>query len=187
MSPALWYFSRATGLVSLVLFTSVVVLGCLGAGRFTSTSWPRLTVAALHRNLALVSLAFLALHIGSAVIDTYVTLAWIDVVVPFASTYQPFWVGLGAVAIDLLAAIVITSLVRAHIPARVWRAVHWLAYLCWPVALVHGIGMVEADTNRGWILVVEIACVVAVVAAVAFRVMATNPDTEARKLSPMRR
>jgi len=183
MGSALWYFSRATGLVSLVLFTAVVVLGALGAGRFERRGWSRLTTATLHRNLALTSLVFLAAHITSAVLDSYVQLRWVDVLIPFVSAYHAFWVGLGAVAIDLLLAIVVTSLLRTRIPARAWRAVHWLAYLCWPVALVHGIGMAEADANRGWIFTLDLLCVIAVAVAVVTRVMSTHPDTEARKLS----
>jgi DMSO/TMAO reductase YedYZ heme-binding membrane subunit len=187
MSSALWYFSRASGLVSLVLFTGVVVLGALGAGRFATREWPRFAMAALHRNLALTSLVFLAVHIASAIIDGYVPLAWLDTVVPFGSAYQPFWVGLGAVALDLLLALVLTSLARARIRPRLWRAVHWLAYLCWPVALIHGIGMAESDAAHGWILALDVLCVLAVLGAVAFRVAASDPDTQARKLSPLRK
>jgi predicted ferric reductase len=170
MSSAVWYFSRATGLVSLVLFTGVVVLGALGAGRFATREWPRFTVAAVHRNLALTSLAFLAAHIASAVLDGYVPLGWLDVVVPFGADYQPLWVGLGAVAIDLVLAIVVTSLVRTRLPARVWRTVHWLAYLCWPVALVHGFGMAEDDSAYGWIVALDVLCVLAVLGSAGYRV-----------------
>lgn len=170
MSSAVWYFSRATGLVSLVLFTGVVVLGALGAGRFATREWPRFAVAAVHRNLALTGLAFLAVHIASAILDGYVSLGWLDVVVPFGADYQPLWVGLGAVATDLLLAIVVTSLVRTRLPARAWRAVHWLAYLCWPVALVHGFGMAEDDAALGWIVALDVLCVLAVLGAAGYRV-----------------
>ncbi|WIX92726.1 ferric reductase-like transmembrane domain-containing protein [Amycolatopsis sp. DG1A-15b] len=169
MSSAVWYFSRATGLVSLALFTGVVVLGALGAGRFATRGWPRFTVAAVHRNLALTSLAFLAAHIASAILDGYVPLGWLDVVVPFGAGYQPLWVGLGAVAIDLVLAIVVTSLVRTRLPARAWRAVHWLAYLCWPVALVHGFGMAEDDSAYGWIAALDALCVLAVLGSAGYR------------------
>ncbi|MGW3965510.1 ferric reductase-like transmembrane domain-containing protein [Amycolatopsis sp. NPDC005003] len=165
----IWYFSRAAGLVSLVLCTGVVVLGALGAGRFATRGWPRFAVAAVHRNLALTSLAFLAAHIAAAVLDGYVPLGWLDVVVPFGADYQPLWVGLGAVAIDLLLAIVVTSLVRTRLPARAWRGVHWLAYLCWPVALVHGFGMAENDAAYGWIAALDVLCVLAVLGAVGYR------------------
>ena len=169
MSAAVWYFSRATGLVSLVLFTGVVVLGALGAGRFATREWPRFTVAAVHRNLALTSLAFLVAHIASAILDGYVPLGWLDVVVPFGADYEPLWVGLGAVATDLLAAIVVTSLVRTRLPARAWRAVHRLAYLCWPVALVHGLGMAETDSAHGWIVALDVLCVLAVLGSAGYR------------------
>ncbi|WP_033262459.1 ferric reductase-like transmembrane domain-containing protein [Amycolatopsis vancoresmycina] len=179
MSSAVWYFSRATGLVSLVLFTGVVVLGALGAGRFATRAWPRFAVAAVHRNLALTSIAFLAAHIASAVLDGYVSLSWLDVVVPFGAGYQPLRVGLGAVAIDLLLAIVVTSVLRTRIPPRAWRAVHWLAYLCWPVALVHGFGMAEDDAAYGWIAALDALCVLAVAAVVAYRA------TSARKFAAL--
>ncbi|GHG08096.1 MULTISPECIES: ferric reductase-like transmembrane domain-containing protein [Amycolatopsis] len=179
MSSAVWYFSRASGLVSLVLFTGVVVLGALGAGRFATREWPRFAVAAVHRNLALTSLAFLAAHIASAILDGYVPLGWLDVVVPFGAGYQPLWVGLGAVAIDLLIAIVVTSLVRTRLPARAWRAVHWLAYLCWPVALVHGFGMAENDAAFGWIVALDVLCVLAVLGSAGYRA------TRARKFAAL--
>lgn len=185
MTSAVWYFSRATGLVSLVLFTGVVVLGALGAGRFATRQWPRFTLAALHRNLALTSVVFLAAHIASAILDGYVSLSWLDVVLPFGADYQPLWVGFGAVAVDLLPAIVVTSLVRTRIPARAWRAVHWLAYLCWPVALGHGIGMAENDAAHGWLITLDVLCVLAVFGAVAFRLSSTDADAETRKLSPL--
>jgi predicted ferric reductase len=182
MSPALWYVSRATGLVSLVLFTATVVLGTMNASRFATAGWPRFTISALHKNVSLMSVAFLAVHISTAILDTYVSLHWVDAVVPFVSSYQPFWLGLGTTALDLLLAVIITSLVRARIPLRGWRAVHWLSYLSWPVALIHGIGMAQSDSNLTWVLALEISCVVAVVIAVAWRALASHPDTEARKL-----
>lgn len=181
----MWYFSRATGLVSLVLFTAVVVLGALGAGRFATRAWPRFTVAAVHRNLALTGVAFLVAHIATAILDGYVSLSWLDVLVPFGASYRPLWVGLGAVAIDLLLAIVVTSLLRTRIPARAWRAVHWLAYLCWPVALAHGFGMAEDDAAYGWIVALDALCVLAVLGAAAYRATRRDADTATRKLSPL--
>jgi sulfoxide reductase heme-binding subunit YedZ len=183
MSPALWYVSRAMGLVSLVLLTATVVLGTMTAGRFATAGWPRFTISALHKSIALVSVAFLAIHISTAILDSYVSLHWADAVVPFVSSYQPFWLGLGTLALDLLLAVVITSLVRTRIPLRAWRAVHWLSYFSWPVAVIHGIGMAQSDGNRTWILALDICCVAAVVIAVVRRAMARHPDTEARDLT----
>jgi hypothetical protein len=103
------------------------------------------------------------------VIDGFAPIGWVDVVVPLTSPYRPLWVGLGALSFDLLLAVVITSLLRQRIGYRVWKAIHWFSYACWPLALVHGMGT-GSDTKLGWALALEAACVVAVVVAVWWRV-----------------
>jgi len=179
---ALWYSSRATGLVSLLLLTGTVVLGALNTGRFSSRGWPRFAVAAIHRNLSLISVAFLAVHVTTAVIDPYAGIGWLDVIVPFGSVYRPFWLGLGAVAGDLFIAVLATSLVRLRIGVRAWRVVHWAGYACWPIAVLHGLGTAATtDRHSGWFLALDLSCVAAVTVATGWRVIAVHPDTQARK------
>lgn len=178
---ALWYASRATGLAALLLLTAVVVTGAAGSARFAAAGWPRFATAALHRNLTLLCLAFLTIHISTAIIDPYVAIAWVDAVVPFASAYHPFSVGLGALALDLLAALVISSLARPAINARAWRVLHWAAYACWPVAVAHGLGVAGADSRLVWVRILTGVCVGAVVAVVGWRARARHPDTQARR------
>ena len=178
---ALWYSSRATGLVSLVLLTVTVVLGALNVGRLASRSWPRFAVAAIHRNIALLTITFLAVHIAAAIIDPYAGIGWLDAIVPFGSVYRPFWLGLGAVAGDLFLAVVATSLLRTRIGVRTWRAVHWATYACWPVAVVHGLGTGGADSRLGWVLGLTGVCVLAVAAAVGWRLTTNHPDTLVRR------
>ncbi|MDR6324642.1 ferric reductase-like transmembrane domain-containing protein [Actinoplanes couchii] len=134
----LWYFARGTGVVSLVLLTVVVALGVGARSGRTAFGLPRFAVNLLHRNAALLSVLFLAGHVIALLFDSYANLDPIDLVVPFVGSYRPFWLGLGTVALDLLAAIVITSLLRHRLGARTWRIVHWLAYLSWPIALPTG-------------------------------------------------
>src|SRR6478735_84513 len=124
MEEILWFVSRAAGLVSLLMLTGTVVLGCAHATRASTGGWQRFTLHALHRNLSLLAVVFLAVHIVSAISDGYVDLKWVDAVVPFVSGYHPFWLGLGAIAFDLLLAVIITSLLRARLSHRVWRSVH---------------------------------------------------------------
>ena len=108
--------------------------------RWQSSSWPRFLSAELHRNLALLSVVFLVIHVVTAILDPFVSLGWLSIVVPLASDYRPLWVGLGALSVDLFIAIVVTSLLRARFGQRVWRAVHWLAYASWPLAVLHSLG-----------------------------------------------
>ncbi|KPI14902.1 Ferric reductase domain protein transmembrane component domain-containing protein [Actinobacteria bacterium OK074] len=168
-SETLWYANRATGAVTLVLFTVVVLLGIAVRLRGRIPGLPRFGTVSLHRTLSLSATAFLAAHIAVAVLDGYVNITAVDAVVPFLSDYQPLWLGLGTVAFDLLLAVVVTSLLRERLGHRTWRAVHWLAYASWPVALVHGIG-IGTDTGTDWMTWLTVSCVAAVVAAFGLRV-----------------
>jgi predicted ferric reductase len=168
---ALWYLTRGTGVVSLVLLTAVVLLGVTTSLRWSSERWPRFLVAGLHRNLTLLALAFLAAHIGTTVADGYAPVALKDAFLPFGSAYRPVWVGLGTVAFDLLLALVATSLLRARVGARLWRGLHWLAYASWPAAVLHGLGT-GSDANTGWMIVLTAVCVGSVVPAVLARTAA---------------
>jgi methionine sulfoxide reductase heme-binding subunit len=168
--PFLWYATRATGLVTMLLLTASVLLGVLTSGRFASGNWPRFLTVGLHRNISLLVLVFLALHVGTTVIDTFVSIPLASAFVPFISSYKPFWLGLGAVALDLLVALVATSLVRNRLGLRAWRWVHWTAYVCWPVALVHGLG---AGTDRStlWVFVLTLTCAAVVAGAATWRLV----------------
>jgi methionine sulfoxide reductase heme-binding subunit len=165
----LWYLSRATGAVSLLLLTLVVLGGIIIRSGVAGPRLPGFVLLGLHRNVSLLALAFLVVHIASAIIDPYASIRLVDAVVPFGSAYRPFWLGLGALAFDMLLAIIITSLLRVRLGLRAWRMVHWLAYAVWPVALVHGLGT-GTDNGQLWMLGLTGACVVTVVVAGAWRI-----------------
>lgn len=167
-SQTLWYLTRGTGVISLVLLTTSVALGVSEVVRFTSPGWPRFVVAALHKNVALLATSFVAVHVLTAILDSFASISVVDALVPFVGKYRPLWLGLGAVAFDLLAAVVITSLLRERIGHRVWRLVHWSAYACWPVAFLHGLGT-GSDTRYQWAVALNVGCLTAVLIAVLFR------------------
>ena len=177
---AMWYLSRGTGAVSLVLLTISVALGIVDVRRWRAEGWPRFVVDRLHRNASLLVVVFLGLHILTSVADRFAPISLKDAVIPLAGTYRPLWLGLGALAFDLLLALTITSLLRARIGFRSWRAVHWLAYVCWPVALLHGLGT-GSDAKRGWMLLLVGLCVVAVWFAAWVRLAASSPERPARR------
>ncbi|GIL27927.1 ferric reductase-like transmembrane domain-containing protein [Actinocatenispora comari] len=165
---ALWYATRGTGVVALLLLTGTVLLGLLGPLRTASPRWPRFVVGGLHRNLSLLAVAFVGAHVATSVLDTYAGIGWWDAIVPFGSVYRPFWLGLGAVAFDLLLAVIVTSLLRGRIRYRWWRAVHWLSYACWPLAIVHAWGT-GTDAGGGWVLASTLGCLAAVAALAVTR------------------
>jgi sulfoxide reductase heme-binding subunit YedZ len=173
----LWFTTRGSGIVSLILATVVVCLGILTTMRWQRSEWPRFLTAELHRSIALLSIAFLALHIVTAVLDPFTALGWAAAVIPFASSYRPIWVAFGVISMDLGIAVVITSLLRDRIGLRAWRLVHWASYAAWPMAVIHTVGS-GSDAFAPWMLGVTAACVLAVGLAAAWRVAwgRTNRD-----------
>lgn len=165
---ALWYLTRGFGLVDLVLLTVSVALGVAQVARYTGPGVPRFVVAGLHRNVTLVATSLLAVHVATAVADPFAPIGLVDAFVPFVGRYRPLWLGLGALAIDMLLALVVSSLIRERIGPSTWRAIHWCAYACWPVALVHGLGT-GSDSRLGWVQVIYVMCTAMVLAALAWR------------------
>jgi sulfoxide reductase heme-binding subunit YedZ len=165
----LWYATRGTGVVALLLLTAAVVLGVAGTARFETARWPRIMTAGLHRHLSLLAVAFVAVHVLTTVLDPFASIGWAAAVVPFSASYRPLWLGLGAVAFDLLLAVLVTSLLRARLGYRIWRAVHWLAYASWPVALWHGLGA-GTDSRLTWLIGLDAGCVAAVASALWWRI-----------------
>ena len=184
-TTALWYASRATGVVSLALLSLVMIIGMLVNRQGRLPGLPRFAVLGLHRNLSLIAAAFLAIHVLTAVFDGYVTIGLVAIVVPFTSPYEPLWLGLGAVSLDLMAAVLVTSLVRSRLGRRTWRAVHWLAYASWPVAVVHGVYS-SKDLQTGPLLGFTLACIVAVLGALAWRLARARAELPRARQVPER-
>lgn len=179
---SLWFLARGTGVVSLVLLTLVVALGVANVRRLALAGWPRFVIEAVHRNAGLLAVVFLVIHILASVIDPFTPIRVIDAVIPFVSLYRPIWLGLGAVAFDLLIAVVVTSLVRRRLGYRAWRWVHWAAYACWPIAVVHGLGS-GSDIRTKWMLALTAGCVLAIAGAVAVRALDGWPSHLGARLS----
>ena len=178
-STMLWYATRASGLMALVLLTLTMVLGMTTTTRARARNWPGFAQQELHRRISMIAVVFLGLHVLTSVLDTFVNISWVAIVVPFTSSYSRFWVGVGAISLDLMLAVFMTSLLRTKMRPGTWRAVHWLAYLCWPVALAHTFGM-GTDAGEGWVMVLGVVCVAAVVAALGWRLRTVARQSSAR-------
>jgi methionine sulfoxide reductase heme-binding subunit len=174
-STALWYASRATGVVALLLMTAVLLLGLVVTRQGRLPGLPRFAVTGLHRNLSLLAVVFVAVHVLSAIADSYVTIPLTAVVVPLTSPYERLWIGLGAVSLDLTIAVVVTSLLRRHLSRRLWRGVHLLAYASWPVAWLHSITS-STDMRHGSLFLLAVACAIVVVIAAGWRFAAAGRD-----------
>jgi len=169
----LWFVSRASGLVLLVLLTAVMMLGAATRAGWAPRRWPRFAVAELHRTMSLFAVALLALHVLTAILDRYVTIGWAATVIPFLSPYRRLAIGLGTAAADLGAAVLLTSLLRARLGLRWWRGVHWLAYLVWPTAFWHAL-TAGSDLRSGWAAAVGWGSAALVLAAIVARLVSAR-------------
>jgi predicted ferric reductase len=178
-STAFWYATRATGLMALVLLTLTMVLGITTTTRAKARNWPGFAQQEMHRRISILSVVFLGIHVLTSVMDTFVNISWVAIVIPFTSKYSAFWVGVGAIALDLMLAVFVTSLLRERMRPATWRAVHWLAYASWPVAMAHTFGM-GTDAGEGWVVVLGVLCCLSVAAALGWRLYASSRQAVAR-------
>jgi ferric reductase like protein len=181
---AYWYLTRGTGTVALILLTVSVALGVANVRRLRTDRMPRFVLDAVHRNVSLLAMSFLLIHILTSLLDGFAPIRIVDVIIPFISAYRPLWLGFGAVAFDLMVAIVVTSLLRRRFGYRTWRITHWAAYASWPVALLHGLGT-GSDTKAGWMLVLVGGCVIVLIVALVSRATAGWPEHPGARLTAL--
>ncbi|MCU1393823.1 MAG: ferric reductase [Ilumatobacteraceae bacterium] len=173
-SLALWYFTRGSGAISLVLLTLVFALGTPTVVSWGHEHFPRAVVLLVHRNLSLLVVVFVFLHVATTVIDGFAPIGWLDAIIPFRAGYRPLWLGLGAVTVDLLLAVIITSLMRVRLGYRNWQRVHLLSYAMWPIAMLHGLGT-GSDTRFPWMWIIDGSCAAIALASVAWRLKVWRP------------
>lgn len=172
----LWFATRGAGVMTLVLLTATVVLGIATSLRWEGRSTPRFVTATVHRNLSLFALVLLAVHIATSVLDPFAGISSLDAVIPFAGAYRRFWLGMGVLAAEVLAAVALTSVARGRIGPRFWRLVHWGAYASWPLAVVHGLGT-GTDAQAPWLIGLTAACVTVVLITLADRLLRGRRQT----------
>jgi hypothetical protein len=167
-SYAFWALGRGTGLVALVLFTVAIVLGIVARSGRRVPWLGRFGTSDLHRTAALTGTALVGVHVGTLYLDPYAQLKLTDVLLPFAASYRPLWLGLGTVALDTLAIVTVVSLLRHRVGPYVFKAVHWATYALWPAALLHALGS-GSDAATPWLRGLAVVCITAVVTAVGWR------------------
>jgi len=165
----LWFVTRGSGVVSLLIVTASVCLGLLTMARFRHESWPRFFNLEMHRRISLLAIVFTVVHVTAAVLDPFAKLGLAAAIVPLASTYRPLPVAMGVVSMYLFIALIITGLLRSRMPQPLWRAIHWTSYAMWPLALAHSF-LAGSDAGSPWMLAVGGISVGAVGACLLFRI-----------------
>lgn len=170
-NEALWALGRGTGITALGFLTISLALGIATRSGRRFLGLPRFAVADVHRFAALVGTLLVVLHPALLFFDPYAQLRLVDFFVPFLGAYRPLWQGLGTLAFDVLAVVILTSVLRNRIGVRIFRIMHWATYALWPVALAHALGN-GTDTDHNWFLLFGGCCVLTVAAALVWRLRA---------------
>jgi predicted ferric reductase len=144
------------------------VLGIAARSGRSVAPLSRFGVSDLHRAAALTGVGLIGTHVVSLLLDPYAQLRLVDLLLPFLAAYRPLWLGLGTLALDLLAVVTVVSLLRHRLGPRAFRTVHWATYLLWPTALLHALGS-GTDAGTAWFRALGAVCVGAVVIATGWR------------------
>ncbi|MBU6515902.1 MAG: ferric reductase-like transmembrane domain-containing protein [Acidobacteria bacterium] len=184
-TPYLWYTTRATGIVALLLLTVVVTLGTLVANRVGGAFIGRFEVNEIHRSLSMVAVVFLVIHIVTTVLDSFVSTGLASALIPMTSSYKRVPVTLGTISFDLIMAVWVSSLLKLRIKNQTWRFIHWFSWLSYAIALVH-VYLTGTDTHKGVGVVLVLGCAGVVALAGTWRFLRRPTRAAGRTaLSPL--
>lgn len=191
MNPQFWwYVARASGLIAWLALTASVLWGVV----LSTKAFPRRRRPAwlldLHRWLGGMTVAFVAIHLVALLADSYVELDLVDLLVPFASDWEPAAIALGVIALWFLVAIEVTSLAMRKLPKPVWRGVHLTSYVVFWLVSIHA-ALAGTDTSFRLYQVTAVASIVAVGWATMYRIAnrrggtppASPPERPAERVS----
>ena len=145
-SQAYWFMARAGGIIAYVLLWLATCWGILMSSKAIKGVVDVPVAFALHEFLPILAVGFATLHAVVLLGDSYIGFKPWQILVPFASPYEPFWTGLGTLALYLLIALIASFYVRKRIGQKAWRALHYASYVAFLMALLHGI-MAGSDTG----------------------------------------
>jgi predicted ferric reductase len=146
---AYWYLSRGSAFVALSLLWLSMALGLLITNKMART-WPGVPVSfALHEFISILGLGFALFHALILLGDRYIGYTLVQVLVPFSSSYEPFWVGIGQVSFYAILIVTLSFYVRTRVGQKTWRSLHYVSFIAYLVALLHGIAA-GSDASLPW-------------------------------------
>ncbi|MDG4783074.1 hypothetical protein O7614_25765 [Micromonospora sp. WMMD961] len=156
------------GVISLVALSLTVMLGLLATDRLVLRIPHRVLMQSAHRATGVLGVAGLGFHVLTKIATGRA--AATDALVPFVGG-RGLYVGLGTVAALLMVSVIWTGIIRARFadvgPKWLWRALHSVAYLAWPFAVLHGLNAGRAAAP--WVMFSYLGCILLVVLALLVR------------------
>ena len=175
-----WYLTRASAMVAWVLLTLTVVWGILLKTRILRGADNPEWLTVTHRYISGLAMAMIVTHMGTLLLDEYIQFGWADILVPFATSFEPLPVALGIIAFWLIILVQVTALSSRWLPESVWKGVHLSSYLAIVLVGLHS-GLVGTDVGTPWYTVISLILITtATLAGIVRLVIAAREKPPAR-------
>ena len=182
-SPVDWYAARAAGIAAYILLTGVVGLGLALAAKAPGSRWPRwprFAVEDIHRVGGLLVGSFIAIHIATIAIDSFLPFSPLQLIVPLTASYRPIWTGLGIAAAELLLALAVTNHYRDRLRHALWRRAHYANFAVWTAATLHGMGS-GTDRNAPLMIALYALATATILTLTTWRIAQRHPRVPFRR------
>ncbi len=157
------------GVISLVALSITIMIGLVSTDRLVLTIRQRVLLQSAHRTTGLIAVVALGIHLWTKLMESHIRL--IDIFIPFLAPYNRLFIGLGTVSGWTMFLVMWTGLARTRFIGRgkpwMWRSMHAISYLMWPIALVHGLS--AGRPAKTWVTVSYVICVLGVLVGLAVR------------------
>lgn len=168
-SQVWWYAARSAGIVSWAMLCLSVVFGLMLSTKTMKGTVNRPWLLGAHRGFSGFAVIFVFVHVLALLFDSYTHFDLIDILLPFSSSWHPLAVAWGVVAMWVVLAVELTSLVRKHIPNRIWKRTHYASFLLFVFATVHGL-TAGTDTKTMYAIVLTLFVAIPISVLVGIRI-----------------
>lgn len=185
-TKAFWYVARAGGILAYLLLWLATLWGVFISSKMVK-GWIDATVLYnMHEFLPMLAMLFAVIHAAVLMGDAYIGFSLLDLLIPFRAPYRPLWTGLGSLALYLSAALIASFYLRTVVSRRVWRTFHYVTYLAFLLALVHGL-MAGTDTTQPAVYGMYVATGATLLFATIYRVLTARTRHQPAPRSAARR
>jgi predicted ferric reductase len=165
-----WFISRGAGVVGYLLITGSMIYGLMITTRTATGAVPAPVSFGMHEFIAWLGLVFIAVHAVVLLWDGYIKYSLASVLVPFASSYRPVWVGIGQIAFYLSALLAASFYAKKRIGHKTWRLIHYASFATFILATLHGL-FSGSDTKALPMQAIYISAVAAVLFLTVLRIL----------------
>lgn len=177
---ALWYVTRAAGLIAYLLLWFATVWGVAVSSKLLDPLLDRAITYDFHQFVSLLALGFTGLHVAVLLGDKYLPFTWAQILIPFAAPYRPLWTGVGVIGAYLAILVSATFYIRSRIGKRAFRAIHYLSFLAFGGSALHGL-LAGTDSPLAAVRMMYAATTLVAVFFTLYRILTALPVGQERR------